>query len=242
MRHIFNTRFHSLSALMVPFTTFLRQVNYVEKYSYNININHHDANDQSVTCINQYMYTVPYVYTEPIIADQGFVDRETAKQMIDERALLYAKFAISINTLKEIDADTDTGVLVSLFSGQVIPFQYSTIESLMVNRTSAAIPDYINIANKYRSMINEFPDDAEREYLYQLAEHRELSHVIETSRYLFSYQFIRKPGKKDKWNPDNNWVPASFSPNAMITKDICDIQTNYILDEFNAHAKVILTV
>lgn len=242
---IFDLEINRLSDILIPLREDLKLVSLVEGCSdYSITL--YKKNMQGATeDITDQMYIFPYPYLEPISKEFASIhmdinavsekDYTEWKNRIDERFTPLVNFAIPYEKMRQIDNDPDTGCIVHITTGYIVPFTYSKIDGLEILSTPV---NYETIL-EYLAKVNEIPDanfalfKESKEHIYDLV----MSSMVYRRHYKFKYT------GHDPWNPqDEQLIPATASSRGLLTQDQLDTANNHILEGYNQHKKVIVTI
>lgn len=242
---IFDLEINKLSDILIPFRENLKLVSLVEGCAeYSITV--YKKNVRGITeDITDQMYIFPYPYLEPISKEFASIhmdinavsekDYNEWKNQIDERFTPLVNFAIPYEKMRHIDNDPDSGCIVHITTGYIVPFTYSKTDSLEILST----PVNHRAILEYLAKVNEIPDDnfavfkESKEHIYDLV----MSSMVYRRHYRFKYN------DHDPWNPQGEQlIPATASSRSLLTQVQLDIANNHILEGYNQHKKVIVTI
>lgn len=243
---IFDLKTDKLSDILIPLRENLKLVCLVEGCSnYSIELNRTNPQTRVTENITDRMYMLPYAFKEPVSKEFSAIsmdlnaatekDYTAWKQMIDDRFLPLAKFAIIEDKMRAIDNDPDTGCIVHITSGYIVPFTYSKIKDMQIMSTPVNYANImedmmkIEMASDIAVQASGVTKDQMQEYVFGCMAYR--------LHYHFEYL------DDDPWNPNNEvMIPGTVSSRGLLLREQVEPISTDIIDAFKRHQKIIITI
>lgn len=236
---LFKEELTKLEEFMVPLTVFNGMVQYVEglpdfEIHRKMVVSPNEQYD-----MNAKSYVMPYPYLEPLYSKDKLdklcyratedtlhkIEKEW-RQLVFERAAVFAENSLTIERIREIDNDPDIGVIVHITTGTIVLFRYSCIHGIKVAHMHTHIPHFVQLSRE--QSIEDNPQIG-RVWLQFVMDNR--------YRQMYLFDYI----KKDENNPTGEAIIGTVKDHSAMPMNVSELVAEHIINAFNQKKKIILT-
>lgn len=249
MTNIFDKKFEKLGDFLVPMTSFNQVVSFIEgcpDYGLRVRAKNNLGEDFD---ISDQMYCSPYPYSEPVSPDyyniggdfSGLSDEDLIewRTKINDRAMVFANFALRSEIIERIDNDPNTGVIIELMCGYMIPFSYDKTNGLEIYATQEFLPAVLDTYKHVNEEINDNVPKEQQEFILKTI-YADLANHIAVDKYRLMYQFSYTD--HDPWNMSGKYIQGTANERSVCTLSHSLTIAKHVHECYNNHDKVILVM